>query len=85
MCVERMGKRIGKADHTVWERTSDEKKTAGRTKGSHDKVATRTRQPWKEHDTEKGQKERIANQETLGTREVYKKFYKFINYSRTDF
>lgn len=50
-CVERMGKRIGKAYHTFWKGTSNEKKTAGWTKSSHDKVAARTWQSWKEYDT----------------------------------
>lgn len=52
--VERMGKRIGKADHTFWEGTSNEKKTARWTKSSYVKVATRTRQSWKEYDTKEG-------------------------------
>lgn len=65
-----MGKRIGKADDTIWEGTSNEKKTAGWTKSSHDKVAARTRQSWKKYDIKKRQKERVANQKTLGTREV---------------
>lgn len=56
-----MGKRIGKADHTFWEGTSNEKKTAGWTKSSYDKIATGTRQSWKEYDTKEGQEERVAN------------------------
>lgn len=65
-----MGKRIGKVDHKIWERTSNEKKTAGWTKSSHDKVATRTWQPWKKYDAEERQKERIVNKKTIRTREV---------------
>jgi len=60
-CVERMGKRVGKANHTIWEGTSNEKKTAGRTKSSHDKAATRTWQSWKKYDAEERQKERVFN------------------------
>lgn len=59
--VEWMGKRIGKANHTIWKRTSNEKKTAGWTKSSHVKVAARTWQSRKEHDSEARQKERVAN------------------------
>lgn len=68
--VERVGKRIGKADHTIWEGTPDEKKTAGRAKSSHDKAATGTWQSRKKHDIEERQKERISNEKALGTREV---------------
>lgn len=70
MYVERMGKRIGKADHTLWEGTSNEKKTAGWTKSSYFEVATRTRQSRKEYDTKERQKERVVNQKTVGTWKV---------------
>lgn len=53
-CVEWMGKRIGKTYHPIWKGTSNEKKTAGRTKSSHVKVATGTWQPWKEYDAQEG-------------------------------
>lgn len=46
-----MGERVGKADHTIWEGTPNEKKTTRWTKSSHDKTATGTRQPRKEYDT----------------------------------
>jgi hypothetical protein len=69
-CVERMGKRIGKADHTFRKGTSNKKKTAGWTKSSHVKVTTRTRQSWKKYDTKEGQEERVINQKTVRTREV---------------
>lgn len=69
-CVEWMGKRIGKVNHSIWERASNKKKKTRRTKSSHVKVATGTWQSWKEYDIEKGQKKRVADKKTFRTRKV---------------
>ena len=61
-----MGKRIRKADKSLPERVTNEKKTTGRAESADATVATGARRSGKEYDTSTRQEERIDNETVVG-------------------